>query len=85
MGTEYILREGEYYCLVEDVMLLRLTTHQFKLNFLNRFWKDPRIIIIKNPCSGTRVVKCGRTERRDEFNDRFPRFDIAPEINQLVQ
>jgi hypothetical protein len=28
----------------------------------------------QNPSSGSRVVECGRTERDDEANSRFPRF-----------
>jgi len=57
-----LLREGEYYCLVEDAMLLRITTHQYNLNFLNRFWKDPQIIITKIRAVGHELLNVdGRT------------------------
>jgi len=57
-----ILREDEYYYLVEEVMLLRITTHQCNLNFLKRFWKDPQIIIIKIRAVGHELLNVdGRT------------------------
>ena len=32
----------------------------------------------ENPCSGNRIVACGRTERHDEANIRFCSFANAP-------
>jgi hypothetical protein len=46
LWEQSILWEGEYYCWIGNI-LLRITTHQWNLNFLNRLWRDPQIIFIK--------------------------------------
>jgi len=38
------------------------------------FEKSPNIKFHENPSSGSRVVPCGRTDRHDEANSRFPQF-----------
>jgi hypothetical protein len=60
-----VLWEGEYYCWVGEVMLLRITTHQWNLNFLKRFWKDPQINFIKIHAVGHELFSVdGRTDRQ---------------------
>ena len=48
---------------------------EWNLNFLGRFFeKYSNIEFNENPSSGSRVVPCGQTDRRDEVNNRFSQF-----------
>jgi len=46
-----------------------------KLEFFRQnFEKYSNIKFHKNPLSGSRVVRCGQTDRHDEANSRFSQF-----------
>jgi len=46
-----------------------------KLEFSRHiFEKFPNIKLQENPCSGSRVVPCGRTDGCDEPSSRFSQF-----------
>jgi len=45
------------------------------LEFSQQIFEKPSDIKFhENPSSGSRVAPCGRTDRRDEGNSRFPQF-----------
>jgi hypothetical protein len=50
------------------------------LNFLDKFLKNTRIKFKENPSSGSRVVPCGRTDRRTDVSKpiAFRSFANAP-------
>jgi len=52
-----------------------LVRYLMKLEFSRQIFENyPNIKFRENSSSGSRVVSCGRTDRRDEANSRFSQF-----------
>ena len=45
-----------------------------ELEFYQIFEKQWNVKFHENPCSGSRIVQCGRTDRRDEANGSLSQF-----------
>ena len=66
--------------------LLHLPDFNQTWNFLDRFSiYIKNIRFHENPSSESRVVPCGKTDRHDEANSRFPQFcEGAPKLKPLL-
>ena len=77
--TFLILKRTEWnlarnvYCSSCKVPAILVRT-KWNLNFLERFSKNSGIIFHENPCSRSRVVPFGQTDRRGDATSRFPQF-----------